>query len=222
MEVNQPTRERAPRGSLNPRRIVVAALDILDAEGMGGLTMSRVATHLEVGTMSLYRHFRNKATLVEAVADLIFENLSVPPGEPDDWETRVVGYLREWRHLALAHPSLLDILATRPIATSRVEEHLETNITVLRAAGFPDDEAVRAFYALFAYVFGFVVWEIPRQPGSSGSSYVEDRREQLDDLPTSRFPALSELAAVAATNATGEQFEYGLARLISGIAMTIE
>ena len=64
--------------------------------------------------------------------------------------------------------------------------------------------------------------DTPTAGKPSGGSYVEERREQLDDLPTSRFPALSELAAVAATNATEEQFEYGLARLIDGLAMTIE
>jgi hypothetical protein len=97
---------------------------------------------------------------------------------------------------------------------------LETIISILRAAGIPDAAAVRIFYSLFTYVFGFVIWEIPRQPGGR-DGYVQRRREQLDDLPGAQFPALSELAPVLATSTTEEQFEFGLGLLLGGIEAVI-
>jgi AcrR family transcriptional regulator len=167
--------------------------------------------------MSLYRHVQSKADLVEAVTERMFEDLEVPAGEPGDWEGRVVGYLRRWRQLALTHPALADILSSRPTGTRRFYEHLETNIAILEEAGFSDRDAVRAFYSLFAYVFGFVLWELPRAQALSPEIYMEESRENIEDLPIEEFPTISDLPDLLATNATPEQFEYGLERLIESL-----
>jgi AcrR family transcriptional regulator len=189
----------------------------MDNEGISGLTMAKVAACLEAGTMSLYRHVRDKADLVEGVAERIFEDLEVPDGLKGDWRGRVVGYLLRWRALALEHPALVDILTNRPVGTRRVYSHLEEIISILREAGFSDYDALRSFYTLFAYVFGFVLWELPRTQAQSPESYMRERREDIDELPAGQFPAVSDLRDLFATNATQEQFDYGLARLVESL-----
>lgn len=212
--VGRRQRTRAPRGSLSRERIVEAALDIIDGEGLARMTMPTVAARLGVGTMSLYRHVRDKADLVEAVADRIFEDLEVPSGGAGDWRGRVVGYLLGWRRLAIAHPALADILAARPLGTRRLYEHLETCMAVLREAGFGDRDAVRTFFALFSYVFGFVLWELPRAYGAVLDTYATDQRDDIDELPADRFPELSRVRDLLSTNASEEQFVFGLERLV--------
>jgi hypothetical protein len=164
--------------------------------------------------MSLYRHVLSKTDLIEAVADRILEDLDVPAGQDTDWQGRVVGYFLRWRELAIAHPALADMLAARPHTTQRFYEHLETCITILKAAGFSDHDAVRTFYSLFAYVFGFVLWELPRAHDQSLEAYQADERDDIDDLPTREFPVLTELRDLLATNASPEQFNYGLERFM--------
>jgi AcrR family transcriptional regulator len=199
---------------LNRHRIVEAALALMDDEGMDRLTMPRIAARLGVGTMSLYRHVRNKADLVEAVAERIFEDLDIPPGPEEDWEERVVGYLLRWRRLAIAHPALAAILASRPLGVRRFYEHLETIMTIMKRAGFSDHDAVRTFYSLFTYVFGFVLWELPRARDRAPGEYMAATRHDIDELPTDRFPALTATRHLLATDSTQEQFQYGLERLV--------
>ena len=51
-------------GGLTRERIVAAAIDLADADGLGALSMARLAERLGCGTMSLYRHVANKDELV--------------------------------------------------------------------------------------------------------------------------------------------------------------
>lgn len=67
----------------------------MDAEDLEAVTMPRLAEQLGVGTMSLYRHVDGKDDLVNAVAERVLSGVQVPDGAPDDWESRVVGYLRQ-------------------------------------------------------------------------------------------------------------------------------
>src|SRR5215510_14285593 len=153
---------RVPRNTLSRDRVVDAALRLIDAHGLDAVTMPAVAKHLGVGTMSLYRHVEDKDDLVDAVAERVIGGVTVPGGDPADWEGRVVGYLRDLRDAALAHPALASILAARGLTVGPVFDQLEAAHGILRRAGFSELEAVRAFYTLFVYVFGFVIWELPR------------------------------------------------------------
>lgn len=210
---NQQPRERAPRGSITRQRVVQGALELIDADGLIGLTMPRLAGKLGVGTMSLYRHVTSKADLLDAVAAHVFAGLAVPPGDPADWQTRVVGYLLQWRAQALAHPAIASIIADRALALRLAHDHLEEMLATLHEAGFEDDEAVRVLYSLFTYVLGFVVWELPR----SGDHYSQTWRQSLQELPPGPYRRMHAAYDALATTASYEQFLFGLELLISSI-----
>lgn len=211
-------RVRAPRGSLTRSRIVAAAVDIADQEGIQRLTMPRVAERLGVGTMSLYRHVSGKDGLFAAVVEHIFADLEVPDGGPDDWENRVVGYLMAWRRMALAHPALTAILANRPIHTEHLEVQLEVMLGVLGRAGFP--HPAQTFFALFTYVYGFVLWELPRSPNPKNSAYRPRQGPSLEQLPA-ETEAINRSRRLIAASAGTDQFTYGLEALIRGLAATL-
>lgn len=211
-------RARAPRGSLTRGLIVAAAVDIADQEGIQRLTMPRIAERLGVGTMSLYRHVSGKDDLFAAVIEHIFADLEVPDGDPDDWENRVVGYLIDWRRLALAHPNLTAILANRPIPLERQEKPMEVMLEVLDRAGFPDP--AKTFFALFTYVYGFVLWELPRSPNPKNSAYRPPQGPSLEQLPAEAEANNGSRQLIAAL-AGPDQFTYGLEALIRGLAATL-
>ena len=52
--------ERKRRTTLSREAIVEAALAVLDAEGLEGVSMRRVAQRLGTGPASLYQHVSNK------------------------------------------------------------------------------------------------------------------------------------------------------------------
>ena len=208
---------RVPRNTLSRDRVVDAALVLLDAEGLDALTMPSLAKHLGVGTMSLYRHVADKDDLVNAVAEHVLSDVAVPDGDPDDWEGRVIGYLRALREAARAHPALSLILAERGLTVGPVFDQLEAVHAILRAAGFSELDAVRTFYSLLTYVFGFVVWELPRVRRQHASAYVESWNNAIDQLDPIAYPNLHALRRQLTTTASAEQFEYGLEHLLRSL-----
>jgi AcrR family transcriptional regulator len=167
--------------------------------------------------MSLYRHVADKNDLVNAVAERVLGGVSVPDGKADDWEGRVVGYLRALRDAALAHPALASILAERGLTVGPVFEQLEQAHGILRRAGFSEHDAVRAFYALFTYVFGFVLWELPRVHQQPVRSYTDAWHAAIDQLDVKSYPTLHALREPLTTAASPAQFEYGLSRLVESL-----
>ena len=209
--------ERVPRNTLSRPMVVEAAVALADAEGLEGLTMPALASVLGVGTMSLYRHVADKDDLLGAMAASVIERVAVPPGKADDWEGRVVTYLRALRAEALRHPALARIVADRGLTVSPVFDQLEENLAILRAAGFSDRDAVRAFYSLLTYVFGFLVWELPRVHGQPAERYEAAWDEAIAALDPGSYPNLTALGDELRTSASEEQFEYGLTRLVAAL-----
>jgi AcrR family transcriptional regulator len=208
---------RVPRNTLSRGRIVDAALRLIDAEGPEAVTMPRVAASLGVGTMSLYRHVDDKHDLVDAVAVQVLSGVRVPDGDPNDWEGRVVGYLRSLRAQALAHPALSTILAERGLTVGPVFDQLEETHRILRAAGFSGVDAVRTFYTLFTYMFGFVIWELPRVHQQPPATYTAAWNNALDQLDPEIYPNLHALRDELTTAASTDQFEYGLNHLVESL-----
>ena len=62
---------RGPKPSMSVGRIVRAAIEIADAEGLGALSMGRVAEELGFTTMSLYRYVPGKAELIDVMLDSV-------------------------------------------------------------------------------------------------------------------------------------------------------
>ena len=214
---NRPT-GRVPRNTLSREAIVDAALAIIDTDGLDAATMPKVAQQLGVGTMSLYRHVEDKDDLIEAVAERVMCGIQVPGGAPDDWEGRVVGYLRALRDAAIAHPTLCRILADRGLTVVPVFDQLEELLGILAAAGFDDTDAVRTFYALLTYVFGFVIWELPRTHQQPTSAYTEAWNDAIDSLDPDSYPHLHAFRQPLTTTASSEQFEFGLQHLVDASA----
>jgi AcrR family transcriptional regulator len=208
---------RVPRNTLSRSRVVDGALALMDAHGLDAVTMPGLAKELGVGTMSLYRHVDDKHDLVNAVAERVLSDVKVPDGKPDDWEGRVVGYLSALRDAALAHPALASILAAQGLTVGPVFEQLEQAHSILRRAGFSEMDAVRAFYALFTYVFGFVIWELPRAHQQPAASYADAWQAAIDQLDVGSYPTLHALREELTTAASNEQFEYGLNRLVESL-----
>ena len=114
-------------------------------------------------------------------------------------------------------PPLSRILAERGLTVGPVFDQLEAIHAVLRTAGFSELDAVRTFYALLTYVFGFVVWELPRVHQQPAESYVAAWNDVIDHLDAGRYPNLHSLRRELSTTASPEQFEYGLEHLIQSL-----
>jgi AcrR family transcriptional regulator len=106
----------AVRGGLTRERVLAAALEIVDADGVDGLTMRRLGTALSREAMALYRYAPTKAALLDGVTELVFSQFVVDPAAAD-WETELHRAAGAFRALALRHPNVAPLLITRPLIT---------------------------------------------------------------------------------------------------------
>ena len=98
------------------RSVLAAALEIIDRDGADALSMRRLARALDRDPMILYRHAPNKAALLDGVAETVLAQLQVDSADPD-WAGQLREVARHYRALALAHPHVVPLLVTRPLAT---------------------------------------------------------------------------------------------------------
>src|SRR5213082_2534054 len=83
----QVTEER--QGGLTRRRLVDAALELVNQEGMEGLSMRALADRLEVKAASLYWHVRDRRELLELLAESLLGEIGRPPARVG-WRQTVV------------------------------------------------------------------------------------------------------------------------------------
>ena len=141
---------------LTVERIVAAALDAVAEEGLGKLSMRKVAGRLDVEAMSLYRHVKNKEALLDAVHDHLLGLVPLPGEGP--WEGMVVQVATAFRDVLYDHPRCVPLLATRAATTPAGLALVEAGIGLLVDAGWPEEDAVVAFQTVFCFVVGHGVF----------------------------------------------------------------
>jgi AcrR family transcriptional regulator len=211
------------RMPLSRRRILDAALAVIDAEGFEALTIRRIASELAVAPMALYTHFRNKEELLTGLLDLVAGEVSPPDTAARDWKREVARLARDMRRTFLAHPGLVAVVATHePLASPNVLRVLEGVLALLRRSRFDDETAAAAFYPVFVYTMGFVSQEVARLPEGEVTPVEQADAErmmrvQFESLPIDRFPLIVELAPHLARCSNDAFFDYGLDCLLLGI-----
>ncbi len=152
----QPAVVAPRREPLDRRRILEAALRLIDEHGVAELSMRRLGAELGVQAMSLYRHLPNKQAVVEGVRDLIFEELArlrptTPPDEP--WDAGLLAMAQAFRGICRRHPHALALFATdvdRAYAAS--SSFYEPVLDSLVRAGFDEGDAAEAVRIVIRYV----------------------------------------------------------------------
>src|SRR6266487_4795892 len=209
-----------------PREVVLpAALEIIDADGADGLSMRRLARALGRDPMILYRHAPNKAALLDGVAETVLAQLTVDPADPD-WAAQLRTVARHYRALSLAHPNVVPLLVTRPLATPLALRPpgtlrpLEDILTLLTRAGFSGPDALHIYRAFFGFLNGHVLNELQE---------IVEKPEETDDLlrlglhrlPIREFPILRGLAPILASYDGAAELDRGLDILLTGLTATL-
>ena len=102
---------RPNRNRITREGATIAALDIIDQDGLEGLSVELVARALGVKAPSLYYHFRDKAELLAEVARYVLLDLGpAVGGEATDWDEAMVGVCLATRRTLLKHPKAAPLL----------------------------------------------------------------------------------------------------------------
>jgi AcrR family transcriptional regulator len=214
-------RRRRQRGSINAEEIISGAFEVARRESLEQLSMPALAEHLGVGVTSIYWYFRKKDDLLNAMTEVAVDTYiqEMPPlsdGMP--WQEFLYRRFYDSRQAHLNDPILSDLLLIRTAtytryATRRVFELEEDMIGRLVEAGFTTENAFMAYNAASIYVRGMIIHD--RILRLSDTPTLDDRQRRIADW--SSMPLLeSQIDRHSLAGTTDEDFEFGMARLISG------
>ena len=198
------------------------ALAVLDERGPDGLTMRGLAGELGVGPMALYTYFRSKDDLLDAVRDQVLRGLADAQAD-GDWADRLRAIGTNLYRLLVAHPTLIHLFATRPLAGHEAAEATEAQLAALRDAGFDRVTAARAHLTLLHHALGAATWEVQLNAGRGDADSNQRRQTSLEAMSPDRYPTIVDLAGELVAEAVGEeQFASGLDLILGGLRQRLE
>ena len=224
---------RGPRPGLSVERVVAAAVELADAEGLEALSMRRVAERLGVGTMSLYTYVPGKAELLDLMADTVLGEVA-RPDPAAGWRAGLELRAREDWALYHRHPWILEISPSRPLLGPNETELFEAALAVVAGIGLSAAEMVLAVSLVAEYTRGAAQTAVgaaqaERRTGISDEQWWAAREPLFDKyFDPERYPTVVRVAAEGAfeqptgdaayTIAQAQQsFEFGLARILDGV-----
>jgi AcrR family transcriptional regulator len=206
------------RRTLSRERVAAAALELIEREGLGRLTMRRLGGELGVEGMALYTHVRNKDDLLNAVADLVLESLDVDFGPDRSWQERLRHAARSWAELQERFPRAFPLIFRSGLQTNRVRVLTEEMLDALRTAGFDERGTAEAYQA-------FVVLLDSALIGRSSWTDAELQaawRRGAASVDASVYPRFAEIAPRAAELTWPVMLDVSLDILIDGLEARLD
>jgi len=203
---------------LSRQRVVAEAIRLADREGVHGLSMRRLAGSLGAGAMSLYHYVANKEELLDAMVDVVFEEIALPPEELD-WQSAMRERAMSARQVLARHPWAIGLMESRTSPGPANLRHREAVTACLRRAGFTVLMATHANWLLDSYVYGFALQETSLPFDTADELVDMTEGVFLPQLPADAFPYLNESAAalVAAGYDPSEEFTFGLDLILAAL-----
>jgi AcrR family transcriptional regulator len=196
---------RRGRG-LSRSKIAQTALELIDEQGVGAASMRTIAGRLGVEAMSLYKHFHTRDELLDAVVDLIVEELDRDPRvlrtAEEGWRDYLSRLAYGVRRYAVAHPHAFPLVATRPAEAPWVNPPLrslawiENMLATLASEGFDESQLLFAYRSFNSFLLGYLLMETGartlRDPQAGDGSFSPDGAPDPQPVPGALTPTRTE------------------------------
>jgi AcrR family transcriptional regulator len=238
---------RGPKPSLSGEQVVTTAIEIADRDGLGGLSMRRLADELGITAMSLYGYVPSKAELLDVMADRAYGEIAAPrdsapsgqalsgqaqSGQARSWQARLALLADQHWTVLLAHPWLLQIAASRPLLGPNMTGFYDAELAAVDGLGLTDIDLDLVVSLLDDYVRGAArgaveAAEAQARTGISDQQWWHTYGPLLADvLDPARYPTAVRVGAAAgaeygAAYDAARSFRFGLQRIIDGIALFV-
>jgi AcrR family transcriptional regulator len=208
----------ATRRRLNRDRVVRAAVDLADADGIDSLTMRKLGVGLGVEAMSLYNHVASKSDLIDGMIDAVFEEIDLP-AEESDWRAAMRRRAISARAALARHPWAVGRMESRTNPGPATLRHHDTVLGILRSAGFSVELAAHAYSVLDSYTYGFAI-QAPSLPFEPGQDTAMITRTIMARFTSGQYPHLTEMAVEHVLQPGydhADEFEFGLDLILDGL-----
>ncbi len=211
------------RVPLDRDRIVKAAIDFIDEEGLPGLTMRRLGERLGVEAMSLYRYVPGKEDLLDAIVESLVSSMQqddeVLSAPRDGWQDFLQRLAHGVRRVALEHPKAFPLVASRPPEAPwlrpplRSLDWVEIFLNGLTDEGFTDDAAVGGYRAFTSFLLGHLLLEVAAHGADLGPLDVIDDGSS-DHAGLGPYPSVRRLRQALSEDHAAIEFEESLENLL--------
>jgi AcrR family transcriptional regulator len=223
---DEPASRQVP---LSTERIVGAAIAFIDEDGLPGLTMRALGQRLGVEAMSLYRYVPGREALLDLVVASIIDEMRDDTdvlGTPEHgWQDFLQRLAHGIRRIALTHPKVFPLVASRPAEAPwlrpplRSLEWVETFLTGLEQEGFADADAAGAYRAFTSFLLGHLLLEVATQGADVGPLDVVEEETEPGASALAEFPTVRRLRPALSEDHAAVEFEEALEELLGRISL---
>jgi AcrR family transcriptional regulator len=195
---------------------------VADGGGISSLTIRSLAVELGVKPMSVYHHVANKDEILDGIVDLVFSEIELPV-VGGEWHQEMTWRATSARQVLRRHPWAIALLQSRTHPGPATLTHHNAVIGTLRAAGFSIELTAHAYALIDAYVYGFALSEASL-PINGPQTVTEVAEQMTAQYPAADYPHLTEFSIEHIMKPGydfGEEFEFGLAVVLDGLANSI-
>jgi AcrR family transcriptional regulator len=212
---------RGPRRGLTLEAIVEAGIEVAAAEGVGALSMARIAKRLGVGTMSLYRYVAAKDELLALMVDTA---LGPPPPLParGGWRAGLTAWCNGVRDAYRRHPWSLRVPISAPPLGPNNVAWLDRALDALAETRLSEQDKLSSVLLLSGFVRNDATLTADFAAGADGELVMPGYGTLLAQITgADEFPSLHRAVASGALDDEDDpdlEYLFGLERILDGIA----
>lgn len=225
--------KKGPKRGLSLEQVVEAGITVATAEGIGGVSMSRVASELGTSAMSLYRYVGSKDELLALMIDGAFDTVEVVEPTEGTWRER----LARWAELELAayrrFPWVMRIPVSGPPVMPNQMRFLEWGLRALGGTSLEEGEKLSVVLLVTSFTRSFAMLSSDLAeayeagaPNALANGYGELIRKLM---PVDEYPALHAVVDAGVFDEENDDigdfdydFHFGLARILDGVEALVQ
>jgi AcrR family transcriptional regulator len=208
------------REKLSRESIVSGALKLASLEGLGAVTIRRLAKDHRVTPMALYWHFKDKDELLDGIAERLFSDLVLPETSKGVWHEQLRDALGAFLAVVRPHPSVARLALTRILASDAGLTVADRVLGLLRGARFSEEQAAE----VGGFLLCSIVTLVTAEPGpghvldkEAREEAIREKRAALRALSPSRYPnVIASVDALASCADEDSYYARGLDLLVHG------
>jgi AcrR family transcriptional regulator len=196
---------------LRKANVLDGAFELLNAEGLDGITMRKLGAVLNVHAGALYRHFPSKEALLDAMAEKLLEGVTEPAPE-GPWDEQLQVLAHRFRAALSANRDGARLYAGTFIQQPNTNAAGGIAVSALCAAGMSPERAGWVAFAGMYYVLGHTIEEQARLRLAEGDDW-----QARASLSPPGDPMFARALESVITADSSERFAYGLELFIEGV-----
>ncbi|WP_225840488.1 TetR/AcrR family transcriptional regulator [Streptomyces sp. NK08204] len=216
-----------PRNALTREQILTAAITLLDAEGLEGLSMRALGQRLGSAATAVYWHVGSKDNLIALAGDQLWHEIALPDPDGVGWRTAATIMANDLYAMLTRHPWLLQAFGSLLMFGPGKARHDDHLLAIYETAGFAGPAADQAAAAVFTFVLGNALGPAAtasltrklRREGSSAEQTIGNAKAEAREI-AAQFPRLRARLDTHSADygaAPDNTFQIGLQAILDGL-----